>query len=134
MSVSRTIRQAVLERLPASVRLDTRRIEKQMQQAAFQRRYHARELLFGKGGGSIQRLSLREKQYVRMVHAEAYAKYLHLFRTGESPYQGWAKRRQVVEVQNRAEPMTRRAHYNQWWRSMKARYFRFDLPRKLKDG
>ena len=123
----------ILEKLPASVRLDTQRIEKQMKQAAFERRYHARQLLFGKAGGSLRRLSPKEQQYIRLVHSEAYCRYLHLFRTGESPYQGWTKRRQVTEIQNRAAPMGKRAHYNQWWRSMKSRYLHFDLPRKLKD-
>ena len=121
----------ILRKLPASVRRDAKRMEKRIEQAAFERRYQARQLLFGKGGGKLKRLSPREKDYVRFVWREAYAAYLHLYRTGQSRYVGWTKRRQL-NVAERFEPMGRQAHYNQWWRSQKARYFRFDLPRKLR--
>jgi len=107
-------------------------LKKQLEHAAFLRRYQARELLFGKGGGQMGRLAPRDKQYVRFVWREAYGAYLHLRRTGEDRYPNcWRKRRQK-NVAGRIEPMSARAHWNQWYRSQKARYFRFDLPRKLR--
>lgn len=131
---SSPIRRAPLYKLPTSVRLSLRDSKKRIEQAAFERRYHARALLFGKGGGSIQRLSKEERRYVRFVWEEAYQAYLHAFRTGQTRYQGWEKRRQIVALHERIEPMNRKGHYNQWWRSQKARYLHFDLPRKLKES
>jgi len=104
---------------------------KQLAHAAFLRRYHARELLFGKGGGQMKRLPPRDKQYVRFVWREAYAAYLHLRRTGEDRYPKCWRHRRQLNVSARSEPMGERGHWNQWYRSQKARYFRFDLPRKV---
>ena len=129
--MKRTTSRAPLHQLPSSVRRSASLLKKQLEHAAFLRRYHARELLFGKGGGQMGRLAPRDKQYVRFVWREAYGAYLHLRRTGESRYQGWPKRRQL-NVAERIEPMSKQAHWNQWYRSQKARYFRFDLPRKLR--
>lgn len=134
MMPSTPIRGVPLWKLPRSVKISLADRAKQLKQAAFERRYHARALLFGKGGGSIQRLSREDARYVRFVWEEAYQVYLHAYRTGECRYQGWAKRRQMKSLTERIEPMSKRGHWNQWWRSQKARYIHYDLPRKLKDA
>ena len=99
-----------------------------MEQAAYERRVHARLLLFGKAGGRLKNLSETEKRFVRMVWQEAYNAYLHLYRTGESRFHAWPK--QERKACQRIEPMNQRMHYNQWWRSNKARYNRTELRSK----
>jgi hypothetical protein len=119
-----------LTKVPASVARATKRDRDAATQAAYERRHRARQLLFGLGGGQMTRLAPKDRQYVLMVHREAYAAYLHLYRTGESRYQGWTKRRQVRLI-NTVEPLRERQHWRLWYGSQKARYFRHDLPKAV---
>lgn len=104
--------------------------ESRAKHAAFARRVTARKLLFGKGQGFVNNLGMAEKLFVQQVIEEAYQAYLHLFRTGESRYQGWAKRRQV-DLVNKDKPMSKKKWYPMWFGSQKRRYFHYDLKRAI---
>lgn len=94
---------------------------------AYARRLRCREILFAHGNRHLPDMSESERAFVKMVLDEAYAAYLHRFRTGERRYQGG-----VLNMVERHEPLRKTQYRKIWYGAQKLRYLVSD--RKKIDG
>jgi hypothetical protein len=117
-----------VEEMRAKVRDET----KSEKQAFFERRFKARQLLFGKALGQTKNLNQKDKKFVLSVEHETYALYLQEFVTGRSRYgvgKSWSRARRRKFA---TQPMSFIRWRQKWYGSQKVRYRRFDIPLQMK--
>ena len=99
-----------------------------MRLAAYERRYKARLLLFGKGRGQSKNLAPKEQKFVASVWRESYQAYVIEFQTGKSrPFYSPASFR-YRRVTRKAGLLGKSAHRRRWYGSQKKRWIYHDMP------
>jgi hypothetical protein len=105
-------------------------------QEAFERRFKARQILFGKGHGFMKNLSEKDIAFIRSVEHESYQLYRQEFVTGKSRYnvgKAWSRTtRRLNGVRKPTTPMKFVVWRWRWWCSQKNRYMHFDIPLMMK--
>ena len=116
----------------AEMREKVRADKRQEKQEAFERRWKARQLIFGKSGGNQKKLTNAEIAFVQRVKHEAYTRYLQEFETGKSQWgvgKSWNRR---LRRKWSTAPQPYMKWIRKWYGSQKARWIHFDVPRMMR--
>jgi hypothetical protein len=102
-------------------------------QAAKERRYEARLLLFAKGSGQMKNLNTKERDFVLSIEKEGYEAYLHRVRTGESRFKGRGPKWTKALNPNRGKPVLNFKEWRViWYKGNKAVFRRHDTPKLVR--
>jgi hypothetical protein len=130
------ILSTVSERLPNAreVRARLKAEAAAEKQAAYERRYEARRLLFGKANGMQKNLPMKERIFVRETCRESYHAYLHDLSTGVprwNTHRGpkWSKR---LNPNRGDSTLSFKSYWVIWRKGNKAVYRHKDLPKVMK--
>jgi len=103
-------------------------------QAAYERRYEARRLLFGVARGLMKNLTSKQMKFVQAVEREAYHAYLHDLEVGVSRWDKnkgpkWRKKLNP----NRGSTLNFMAYRRIWWKGNKAVFRRNDTAKLMRE-
>jgi len=104
-------------------------------QAAYERRYEARRLLFGTANGLMKNLTSKQMAFVQSVEHEAYNAYLHDLETGVSRWnknKGPKWRKKLNPNRGAGHILSFMEYRKIWWKGNKA-VFRHKDTKKIMD-
>jgi hypothetical protein len=123
----------VPETLPNAreVRAKLKAVRDAERQAAYERRYEARRLLFGTAAGMMKNLTEKQKLFVRSVERESYHAYLHDLVVGVPRWnkgrgRKWSKR---LNPNRGDSTLSFFAYRKIWWKGNKSVYRHKDVPK-----
>jgi hypothetical protein len=101
-------------------------------QAAYERRYEARRLLFGTAAGKMKNLTTKQQHFVRSVIKESYNAYLLELVTGKTRWRDKGAKWKKPLNPNRGHTLRLTEYRIIWWKGNLATYRRKDVPKMMK--